>query len=291
MTSYLPSLTTLLLVLPPSLLIYTISLLIHRHSPVSPPTSDNQHPSLLESPLPSLLLPLTTTHLRLLPTPARHAFRYPLLYFGLDLASLESHSLTRTVSWYPSWARGWGLRLAVFGYESQAESRGEGRGRKGWSVTGLGEESYLTPTDPSDSGTYGREAKESMNEGESRKEETLDDTSPSSPSPIDPHPLRTKMEHLLSDHLSKSLEEVSCRLGSVYLITMPAFLGKEGINPLSVWFCYESCIGGRDSKQEMADSSERKLWVVILEVHNTFGERHVYVLEVGKGEDASPPIG
>ena len=64
---------------------------------------------------------------------------------------------------------------------------------------------------------------------------------------------------------------------------MPAFLGKEGINPLSVWFCYD--------KQDDRATGERKLWSVILEVHNTFGERHVYVLEVGKGEDEKVPIG
>jgi len=56
---------------------------------------------------------------------------------------------------------------------------------------------------------------------------------------------------------------------------MPAFLGTEGINPLSVWLCYE--------KDE--EGKERKLWTVLLEVHNTFGERHVYVLEAGKGEE------
>lgn len=59
---------------------------------------------------------------------------------------------------------------------------------------------------------------------------------------------------------------------------MPSFLGTEGINPLSVWLCYEKDdVEGR--------GKERKLWTVILEVHNTFGERHVYVLETGKGEE------
>lgn len=60
---------------------------------------------------------------------------------------------------------------------------------------------------------------------------------------------------------------------------MPSFLGTEGINPLSVWLCYEK------DDAEGGAGKERKLWTVILEVHNTFGERHVYVLETGKGEE------
>ncbi|KAF8598618.1 hypothetical protein BDV93DRAFT_450833 [Ceratobasidium sp. AG-I] len=61
------------------------------------------------------------------------------------------------------------------------------------------------------------------------------------------------------------------QLGEVWMMTMPSFLGFEGINPLTVYFCYEE---GRED-----------VWGVVLEVHNTFGERHAYVLKVGKGED------
>ncbi|KDQ55895.1 hypothetical protein JAAARDRAFT_208159 [Jaapia argillacea MUCL 33604] len=60
-------------------------------------------------------------------------------------------------------------------------------------------------------------------------------------------------------------------LGEVWMMTMPSFLGFEGINPLTVYYCYKA--------------RQQALWITILEVHNTFGERHVYVLEVGKGED------
>ncbi|CAG8762921.1 16117_t:CDS:2, partial [Acaulospora colombiana] len=45
--------------------------------------------------------------------------------------------------------------------------------------------------------------------------------------------------------------------GSAWLLTSPSYLGYEGINPLNV--------------------------------HNTFGERHVYVLQTGVDEDASKP--
>ncbi|RPD77161.1 hypothetical protein L226DRAFT_459950 [Lentinus tigrinus ALCF2SS1-7] len=67
------------------------------------------------------------------------------------------------------------------------------------------------------------------------------------------------------------------RLGEVWMLTMPSYMGYEGINPLTVHYCYEK--GG-----------ERLVWVV-LEIHNTFGEKHVHVLETGVGEDAGCPPG
>ncbi|KAL5525136.1 hypothetical protein ACEPAF_9005 [Sanghuangporus sanghuang] len=59
----------------------------------------------------------------------------------------------------------------------------------------------------------------------------------------------------------------------VWMLTMPRYLGVEGINPLTVYYCYKKM--RRDAGGELA------LWVVVLEVHNTFGERHVYVLRTG----------
>ncbi|KAF7978201.1 hypothetical protein HWV62_1422 [Athelia sp. TMB] len=67
------------------------------------------------------------------------------------------------------------------------------------------------------------------------------------------------------------------RLGDVWMLTMPSYLGFEGINPLTVYYCYNP--GG-------------DFWLSVLEVHNTFGEAHVYILEAGKNEDlpgALPP--
>ncbi|KAI0052412.1 hypothetical protein FA95DRAFT_1601787 [Auriscalpium vulgare] len=55
-----------------------------------------------------------------------------------------------------------------------------------------------------------------------------------------------------------------------WMLTMPAYAGYEGLNPLTVYFVYPR----RDNEEEVA------LWLAVLEVHNTFGERHVYVLEV-----------
>ncbi|KAI0742834.1 hypothetical protein C8Q80DRAFT_1346406 [Daedaleopsis nitida] len=73
------------------------------------------------------------------------------------------------------------------------------------------------------------------------------------------------------------------RLGEVWLLTMPSYMGYEGINPLTVHYCYEKVEGGGEREDRLA-------WVV-LEIHNTFGEKHVHVLEPGVGEDEGRPSG
>lgn len=65
--------------------------------------------------------------------------------------------------------------------------------------------------------------------------------------------LRAKAEQLLSEQGLRDKD-----MSFIWLVTMPSFLGFEGINPLSVWYIY---------------SEERELTCVILEVHNTFGEK------------------
>jgi DUF1365 family protein len=70
---------------------------------------------------------------------------------------------------------------------------------------------------------------------------------------IGPDGMRAKAERLLSEQgMSKG------DMAKIWLVTMPSFLGFEGINPLSVWYIY---------------SEKRELTCVILEVHNTFGEK------------------
>ncbi|KAI0337463.1 hypothetical protein BDW22DRAFT_951665 [Trametopsis cervina] len=56
-------------------------------------------------------------------------------------------------------------------------------------------------------------------------------------------------------------------LEDVWMLTMPAYLGYEGMNPLTTYFAYKK------------DGSP---WMVILEIHNTFYERHVHILEVNE---------
>ncbi|SNX86301.1 uncharacterized protein MEPE_05010 [Melanopsichium pennsylvanicum] len=81
-------------------------------------------------------------------------------------------------------------------------------------------------------------------------------------------------------------------LGHVWTVTMPSIAGITGINPLTVHYCfrphdYDKL--NRDKigfKQVEEQEKSGTFWLVVLEVHNTFSERHIYVLEAGKGEDA-----
>ncbi|KAH8112067.1 hypothetical protein DFH11DRAFT_1842237 [Phellopilus nigrolimitatus] len=85
--------------------------------------------------------------------------------------------------------------------------------------------------------------------------------------------IRAKLEDVLGrfGHDAGQLEDA-------WMMTMPSYLGVEGINPLTVFYCYRK---GGDG-----------LWVVVLEVHNTFAERHVYVLQTGSEyEDKHIPPG
>ncbi|KAJ7456927.1 hypothetical protein FB451DRAFT_1510279 [Mycena latifolia] len=65
-------------------------------------------------------------------------------------------------------------------------------------------------------------------------------------------------------------------LEDAWMMTMPGLLGFEGINPLTVYFCYRP---------------DGVLFLAVLEVHNTFGEAHVYCLEPGIREDKVPSRG
>lgn len=61
-----------------------------------------------------------------------------------------------------------------------------------------------------------------------------------------------------------------------WAVTMPNFLGLHGINPLTVYYIYH---------KEASSGQRAGLWLCLLEVHNTFSERHLYVLPAGVGED------
>jgi DUF1365 family protein len=100
--------------------------------------------------------------------------------------------------------------------------------------------------------------------------------------------IRTKLVKVLDDFGVEHAEE---QLDDAWILTMPSYCGYEGLNPLTVYFCYQK--------------DNRRLWIVVLEVrmrrasptfeaspfmalqiHNTFGERHVHILEVGRNEEA-----
>jgi uncharacterized protein len=56
--------------------------------------------------------------------------------------------------------------------------------------------------------------------------------------------------------------------GPIRLLAMPRVLGY-GFNPISVWYCYHR---------------DERLVALLYEVHNTFGERHTYLIPVDSGE-------
>ncbi|KAJ6630084.1 hypothetical protein B0H10DRAFT_2208215 [Mycena sp. CBHHK59/15] len=67
--------------------------------------------------------------------------------------------------------------------------------------------------------------------------------------------IRQRLEKVLLDRgFDDALEDA-------WMMTMPSLLGFEGINPLTVYFCYRP--GG-------------EFFLTVLEVHNTFGESHVF---------------
>jgi DUF1365 family protein len=109
----------------------------------------------------------------------------------------------------------------------------------------------------------------------------------------DTHEKRTIQDKLRTTFVERGYMDIADVLDDFWIMTMPNFVGFEGINPLTVYYCYKS----------------NKLWVTVLEVwraiimsidpsqilsqqvHNTFGESHVYVLQVGQNEDCNPPKG
>jgi len=76
-------------------------------------------------------------------------------------------------------------------------------------------------------------------------------------------PLRAQAEALLAE------AGQDFALGAVRLLAMPRVLGF-GFNPLTVWYCHDQA---------------GALRALIHEVHNTFGERHAYVLPVSTDGD------
>lgn len=66
--------------------------------------------------------------------------------------------------------------------------------------------------------------------------------------------LRDALSYLLETHGGISKGDV----GRIWVVTMPSLMGFEGINPLTVWYIYHKDGG---------------FIAVVLEVHNTFGEK------------------
>lgn len=76
-------------------------------------------------------------------------------------------------------------------------------------------------------------------------------------------PLRVQVEH----HLRAA--NISIEDGRIELLCMPRILGY-GFNPLSIYFCY---------------APNDEIRAILYEVHNTFGERHSYLIPVASPSD------
>lgn len=149
-----------------------------------------------------MILPSITSHRRLLPTPAAHAFSYPLVYLGVDVDDLEQGRLNAGPAGLAlRYGRPWSALLSV-----QADS-------------------YLATRPFADND----------------------------------HPHAVGLRQGLLNLLSEFHSIESASVGRIWLVSMPSYVGKRAMNPLSVWFVYAR--------------SDRKLMAVVLEVHNTFGER------------------
>ncbi|KAJ3886429.1 hypothetical protein GG344DRAFT_81718 [Lentinula edodes] len=72
----------------------------------------------------------------------------------------------------------------------------------------------------------------------------------------------------------------------IWMLSMPSYLGFEGINPLTVYLIYSIAIPSSVFRSE-EERGNRELRLVLFEVHNTFGEGHVYFMRPGIEEDSS----
>ncbi|KAJ3116434.1 hypothetical protein HDU96_009691 [Phlyctochytrium bullatum] len=81
----------------------------------------------------------------------------------------------------------------------------------------------------------------------------------------------TSIKQKVLDHLD-NLGIPGTEIGHVELVTMPRFLGFKSFNPLNTYYCFE--------RHDKPNNNETpKLRATLLEVNNTFGERHVYVCD------------
>ncbi|KAJ3375640.1 hypothetical protein GGF31_002843 [Allomyces arbusculus] len=81
----------------------------------------------------------------------------------------------------------------------------------------------------------------------------------------DARPLSAKVRAVLADQVGTDLAD---SVTSILFVTTPRFCGYA-FNPLSVYYCYNDDVNVSDGNDSLV--------AVILEVNNTFGEKHVYV--------------
>lgn len=94
--------------------------------------------------------------------------------------------------------------------------------------------------------------------------------------------LRAKLAEVLErfGHDPKALRDA-------WMQTMPRYMGFGGINPLTIYYCYAH--GSDDLWTVVLEVriylKSQRIVIDIYQVHNTFGEQHVYALSVGSGNE------
>ena len=193
----------------------------------SHPPGPHSNPGPIPHPRPhphaqAYILENVVTHARLLPAPSAHAFSYPTLALFVALDALEAGELEL--------ARGW-----LFGYRG-----GAGAGGKAWRVTGLRAGAYLFRDGDRDRGGRGElKGRKDIRKGEQ------------------PRGIKAKLRELLRQYGHGHGHDGE-RLGGVWMLTMPSYMGYEGINPLTVYYCYVPAAEGEEGGER-----ERLGWVVL----------------------------
>ncbi|KAE8250536.1 hypothetical protein A4X13_0g4637 [Tilletia indica] len=196
------------------------------------------------------VIPARVYHARFLPKESAHAFRYPSLYLALELGALErkrkEDGSRRSLDI---------SRLLKFKDPSQKSYP--------WTVSCINPPEYYRPEYTALKEPLKKQVESSI------RLKTLYE--------LRHRDLISRGPQDIADHADEEAFRLNDEIDQIWSITMPSLLGFQGINPLTTYFCYRpGPDGGR---------SRGKLAFVLLEVHNTFSERHLYVLECGVNED------
>ncbi|KAK0549932.1 hypothetical protein OC846_001656 [Tilletia horrida] len=200
------------------------------------------------------IIPARVYHARFLPKESAHAFRYPALYLTVELSALEKSTNPQNgkVS-----RRGLDIpRLLKLRDASSASQP--------WTVSNIDPKEYYR------SEYIGIKDPDLRHRVEgSIRLKTLFELRDRGLIQRGPQDVTTQ------EATGPDAFKLDNEIGQIWSITIPSLLGFQGINPLTTYFCYEP----------RSDGSRGQLKYVLLEVHNTFTERHLYVLECGVDED------
>ncbi|EST09052.1 Protein of unknown function DUF1365 [Kalmanozyma brasiliensis GHG001] len=242
----------------------------------------------------AFVIPALTRHARFLPTPSAHAFKYNTLYLAVRLDALESRRLdTPAFAWKGNLLQPEYVDTAALAGERNVTPVGKAvaDGGEGWkakmraaerverrrleekrtrnervrrSLTGLHPRSYLRTNLPGEKGNWVK-GSILLKLAYELRERGLMNTGPQD---------------------ADTTKDWRDELGHVWTVTMPSVAGVTGINPLTVHYCFRPHSFPAKSTQAKGEQDKRGVfWLVVLEVHNTFSERHIYVLRSGVDED------